>query len=452
MCETIAAVATPIGRGGIGIIRVSGKDALLVEEKIIGKRTEPRYAEYTNFNTISGEQIDEGIVIYFQGPRSFTGEDVVEFQCHGGPVVLDLLLTEILKVPNLRLAEPGEFSKRAFLNGKIDLTQAEAIQDLINAASINAAKSAKNSLIGMFSKKVNSLNEELKNLRTYVEATIDFPDESIDFVNEGDVLKRVDALLEKAKEVTEAAKQGVLLQEGINVVIAGRPNAGKSSLLNALLGEERAIVTSIAGTTRDSIREELSIDGLPAHITDTAGLRNQTQDEAEKIGIERSWQEIQKATQIMFVYDVAGNDSLEQEELLKDIIKSTDNKLPCTVICNKTDLNDAEIPEFFKKFTCIKISAKNHTGINELIKHLKKSVGYNNNSEGVFSARRRHIDALERAISALKNSKQYLDDESTFEIAAEELRLAQNALNEILGRFTADDLLGQIFNTFCVGK
>ena len=451
--ETIAAVATPAGHGGVGIIRVSGPKAGEAEKMITGKHTTPRFASYTDFRDSCGNKIDEGLVIYFKEPHSYTGEDVVEFQCHGGPIVLNRLMQEILEIDKVRLAEPGEFTKRAFLNGKIDLTQAEAIQDLINATSIQAAKSAVNSLSGSFSGKVYELLNALIKIRTYVEATIDFPDESIDFVNEGDVLKELQVLKDKVQEIRNAAKQGILLNEGINIVIAGRPNAGKSSLLNELLGVERAIVTDIAGTTRDTIRETINIDGLPVHITDTAGLRSNTDNAVEKIGINRSWNEIQKASRILFLFDISGDDGQEQIALFEEIIKNTENKIPCTILFNKIDKNPVfQIPKELQNNTFIKISVKAKTGILELKEHIKQFAGYANTTEGIFSARRRHLKAMDKVLKALNNAESNLNNYANMEIAAEDLKIAQNSLNEITGKYTADDLLSNIFNTFCVGK
>ena len=451
--ETIAAVATPAGHGGVGIIRISGTRAKEVGIKITGKETPPRYASFTNFVDSGNNKIDEGLVIYFKSPHSYTGEDIVEFQCHGGPVVLNRLMSEILKIGSIRLAAPGEFTKRAFLNGKIDLTQAEAIQDLINATSLQASKSAINSLSGTFSNKINELLEILIKIRTYVEATIDFPDESIDFVNEGEVLKDLPVLKNKIEEIKNTARQGILLNEGINIVIAGRPNAGKSSLLNELLGIERAIVTDIAGTTRDTIKETINIDGLPVHITDTAGLRKNTDSAVEIIGINRSWDEIQKASRILFLFDTSENDQDDQINLFNEIVHNTENKIPCTILFNKIDKNPCfKIPDELKKLVHLKISVKEKTGITELKDHIKQFAGYTNSTEGVFSARRRHLIAIDKVLNSLNKAEKNLRNNENFEIAAEDLRIAQNSLNEITGKYTADDLLGNIFNTFCVGK
>ncbi|WP_019000547.1 tRNA uridine-5-carboxymethylaminomethyl(34) synthesis GTPase MnmE [Succinimonas amylolytica] len=451
--DTIAAVATPVGHGGVGIIRISGNKAKAVAEKIARITPSPRYAHYSDFVDENNNKIDEGLVIYFISPHSYTGEDIVEFQCHGGPVVLNRLMQEILKDSSIRQASPGEFTKRAFLNGKIDLTQAEAIQDLINATSIQASKSAINSLSGAFSNKINELLEILIKLRTFVEASIDFPDESIDFVNEGNVMNELHVLKNQIEEIKNTAKQGILLTEGVNIVIAGRPNAGKSSLLNELLGVERAIVTDIAGTTRDTIKETINIDGLPVHIIDTAGLRKNTDNTVEKIGINRSWNEIHRASRILFLFDISDNDNKEQINLFKEIIKNTENNTPCTILFNKIDKNpDFKVPEELKTFSFLKISVKEKSGISELKEHIKYFAGYTNSTEGIFSARRRHLIAIDKVLNSLNNAENNIINNENLEIAAEDLRIAQNNLNEITGKYTADDLLGSIFNTFCVGK
>jgi tRNA modification GTPase len=455
--ETIAAISTAIGKGGIGIIRVSGDSALEIAKLILDKYPKNRFAEYCPFRNKYGHIIDEGICLFFKSPNSFTGEDVVEFQCHGGPVVLDMLMQEILNTNMVRQAKPGEFSERAFLNGKIDLTQAEAIADLINASSEQAAQSAINSLQGTFSSLINNLNEELIKLRTYVEATIDFPDESIDFINDGQVLIGLNKLISSIQQILNTAKQGLILQEGIKIVIAGRPNAGKSSLLNSLCEKECAIVTEIEGTTRDVLRENINIDGMPIHIIDTAGLRNHTSDIVEKIGIDKAWNEIIHANRILFIYDISKVNSTNtvdpQIELYSTIKSKTENKIPFTIILNKIDLvTEYEIPTIFKEENVIKISAKHNDGIAKLKEHLKKVAGFSNNTEGVFSARRRHVTALEQAINHLTISLEMIKNGNNFEISAEEMREAQQNLNEILGKFSADDLLSEIFNTFCIGK
>ncbi|WP_294494314.1 tRNA uridine-5-carboxymethylaminomethyl(34) synthesis GTPase MnmE [uncultured Ruminobacter sp.] len=451
--ETIAAIATSSGKGGIGVIRVAGPKSTEICKIITGSLPPDHMAVLQKFKSSNGDVLDEGITLYFKAPHSFTGDDIVEFQCHGGPVIMDMLLKEILNIPDVRQAGPGEFTQRAFLNGKIDLAQAEAIIDLINASSEKAALSASRSLQGVFSEKINNINDRLIKLRTYVEATIDFPDESIDFINDGQVEKEMHVLVDAITSLLNEARQGVILQEGIKIVIAGRPNAGKSSLLNALCGKDLAIVTNIEGTTRDAIHENIDIDGLPLHIVDTAGLRSHTSDLVEQIGINRAWNEIEEADRILFVFDVSRNEDTEQLKLFKDISERTGNKVPFSIICNKTDLvSDYSIPNELSNYPQIPFCSKDLTGMDNLREHLKKCAGYNNTTEGLFSARRRHLESLEEALVHLQKGIELINCMSAFELCAEELRNAQNNLNDILGRFTADDLLGKIFSTFCVGK
>lgn len=451
--ETIAAIATPAGRGGIGVIRVSGEKAADVCRAVAGRLPGDHRAVLLKFKNGRGDILDEGITLYFKSPRSYTGEDVVEFQCHGGPVVMDMLLREILRLPGVRQAEPGEFTKTAFLNGKIDLTRAEAITDLINASSERAALSASRSLQGVFARKIEAVNAKLTRLRTYVEAAIDFPDESIDFVGDGKVEEGIREIAGDLGNLLAEAKQGVILREGIKLVIAGRPNAGKSSLLNALCGSDLAIVTSVEGTTRDAIHENIDIDGLPLHIVDTAGLRSHTSDIVEQIGIDRAWNEIKGADRILFVYDVSKTDDPEQLRLFREIREKTADALPFTVVCNKTDLAGAyTLPGELGRYPRVAICAKTSAGVAELREHLKKSAEYSNTAEGVFSARRRHLDSLEKALDSLGKALGLMNEASAFELCAEELRNAHDRLGDILGRFTADDLLGEIFGTFCVGK
>jgi tRNA modification GTPase len=451
--DTIAAIATSLGKGGIGVIRVAGPKSIDVCKIITGIVPSDHKATLLKFKTSNNEILDEGITIFFKGPHSFTGDDVVEFQCHGGPVIMDMLLKEILQITDVRQAGPGEFTQRAFLNGKIDLTQAEAIIDLINASSEKAALSASRSLQGVFSQKINTVNDKLIKLRTYVEATIDFPDESIDFINDGQVESEIENIIQEMNSLLNEAKQGVILQEGIKIVIAGRPNAGKSSLLNALCGKDLAIVTNIEGTTRDAIHENIDIDGLPLHIVDTAGLRTHTSDIVEQIGINRAWNEIEAADRILFVYDVSRTDDYEQVKLFTDIQERIGNNVDFSIICNKIDLTDNySLPDEMNTYPQIPFCSKNLKGMEELRKHLKECAGYTNSTEGLFSARRRHLESLEKALSHLQKGLELINCMSAFELCAEELRNAQNNLNDILGRFTADDLLGKIFSTFCVGK
>lgn len=451
--DSIVAIATASGKGGIGIIRVSGEHCDIVAQKLLHKTPRVRYAEYLNIYNTNNTILDKGIILSFKAPFSFTGEDILEFQCHGGPIILDLIMNEILKIPGVRIANPGEFTERAFLNNKIDLTQAEAICDLINATSTQAAISATNSLQGEFSNLIKSINSNLIKLRTYVEATIDFPEEAIDFIEDGKVHSELMIIESQIENVLKNATQGALLQEGIKLVIAGIPNAGKSSLLNALCQKEAAIVTDIEGTTRDVLKENINIDGLPIHIVDTAGLRNHTSDIIEKIGIDKAWNEIQQANRILFVYDTTKSDNNEQEILFQNILNKTNNQLPFTIVCNKIDIeSNYTLPAVFNDYEKIFISTKSTKGLDSLKEHIKTSVGYNSTSENTFIARRRHLNALENSIVCIKQSIEYIASYNDIELAAEEMRKCQNHLNEILGNFTADNLLSEIFNTFCIGK
>nr|WP_314266157.1 tRNA uridine-5-carboxymethylaminomethyl(34) synthesis GTPase MnmE [uncultured Moellerella sp.] len=450
--DTIIAQATPPGRGGVGILRVSGPKAAAVAEIVLGKLPKPRYADYLPFKDVNGTTLDQGIAIYFPGPNSFTGEDVLELQGHGGPVILDLLLKRILSIGAIRIANPGEFSERAFLNDKLDLAQAEAIADLIDASSEQAARSAMNSLQGAFSGKIHQLVEALTNLRIYVEAAIDFPDEEIDFLSDGKIEANLNEVIAKLELVRSQAQQGSLLREGMKVVIAGRPNAGKSSLLNALAGREAAIVTDIAGTTRDVLREHIHIDGMPLHIIDTAGLR-EASDEVERIGIERAWQEIEQADRVLFMVDGTTTDAIEPENIWPEFMARLPASLPITVIRNKTDMT-GEQSGFTKigEHSLIRLSAREGEGIDLLRDHLKESMGFVSNTEGGFLARRRHLQALNIAAEHLQISYQQLVVAKSGELVAEELRLAQLTLSEITGEFSSDDLLGRIFSSFCIGK
>jgi tRNA modification GTPase len=451
--DTIAAQATPVGRGGVGIIRISGPKALTVAEQLLKITPEVRKAHYTPFYNQQGEIIDQGIALYFKGPHSFTGEDVLELQGHGGPVILDMLLQQILTIPGIRLANPGEFSEQAFLNDKIDLTQAEAIADLINATSTQAAKSALQSLKGEFSHYVHNLVDQVIKLRMYVEAAIDFPEEEIDFLTESHVSDDLKTIIANLKSLLSKAQQGALMREGMRVVIAGRPNAGKSSLLNALSGKESAIVTDIAGTTRDVLAEHIHLDGMPLHIVDTAGLRD-SEDKVEQIGIERAWQEIKQADRILLMID--SNDFTIGEDLTQhwpEFFEQLPKELGITVILNKADISQRAIGiTNHQGITYITLSAKQQQGINLLTDHLKDIMGYQGNTEGNFMARRRHINALNTALEHLETGLYQLESFMAGEILAEELRLTQQALNTITGEFTNDDLLGEIFSSFCIGK
>ena len=450
--DTIAAQATATGRAGVGIIRVSGPAVSAVASAILGKVPKPRTAEYLPFLDEQKQTLDQGIALYFPGPNSFTGEDVLELQGHGGPVLLDMLLRRVLDIKDVRIARPGEFSERAFLNDKLDLTQAEAIADLIDASSEQAARSAMHSLQGEFSRKIHDLVEKVIYLRIYVEAAIDFPDEEIDFLSDGKVAGDLANIISDLAGIQKQATQGSILREGMRVVIAGRPNAGKSSLLNALAGREAAIVTEIAGTTRDVLREHIHIDGMPLHIIDTAGLREAT-DKVEQIGIERAWQEIEQADRVLFMVDGTTTNATSPADIWPDFMSRLPKDLGLTVIRNKADLTgettgasqDGDYPVFH-------ISAKTNSGIEQLRDHLKACMGFDANTEGSFIARRRHLDALDRAAEHLAIGQEQLHSFIAGEILAEELRLTQQHLNEITGEFSSDDLLGKIFSSFCIGK
>lgn len=451
--DTIAALATAPGRGGVGIIRVSGPKTKEIITAVVAAQLKPRYAHYGPFyeNTDSGKsELDTGIALFFPGPHSFTGEDVLELQAHGGPVLLDCLLREVLK-QGARLARPGEFSERAFLNDKMDLTQAEAIADLIDSSSEQAARNAMRSLQGAFSGKINALVESVIALRIYVEAAIDFPEEEIDFLADGKVGSDLHGIIERLDGVFNEAKQGALIQEGMTVVIAGRPNAGKSSLLNALSGRDTAIVTEIEGTTRDILREQIQIDGMPLHIIDTAGLR-ESPDIVEQEGIRRAWHEISKADRILLVVDSNESQETEPLKLWPDYAEQLPAQHNITVIHNKCDISGLQ-PGFTAGDPClIRLSAQGDLGIDLLRQHLKESMGYHGAGEGGFTARRRHITALEQAADALQAGKMQLDNFGAGELLAEDLKLCQQALGEITGVFTPDDLLGEIFSSFCIGK
>ena len=450
--DTIVAQATPPGRGGVGILRVSGPKAAHVAQVVLGKLPKPRYADYLPFRNEDNSVLDQGIALFFPNPNSFTGEDVLELQGHGGPVILDLLLKRILQIPGVRIANPGEFSERAFLNDKLDLAQAEAIADLIDASSEQAARSAINSLQGAFSTHINEMVESLTHLRIYVEAAIDFPDEEIDFLSDGIIEGKLNTVIAELDDVRAQARQGSLLREGMKVVIAGRPNAGKSSLLNALAGREAAIVTDIAGTTRDVLREHIHIDGMPLHIIDTAGLR-EASDEVERIGIERAWKEIEQADRVLFMVDSTTTDATAPEDIWPDFMARLPSTLPVTVIRNKSDLTGENVEITAQgNYPMIRLSARDGMGIELLRDHLKEAMGFSGNTEGGFLARRRHLQALNTAAEHLQQGHEQLVYAKSGELLAEELRLAQQALSEITGEFTSDDLLGRIFSSFCIGK
>jgi tRNA modification GTPase len=450
--DTIAAIATATGRGGVGIVRVSGSKAAFVADQLLKQKLQPRFAHYCPFYNNSNEILDQGIALFFPGPNSFTGEDVLEFQGHGGPVILDLLLREITQL-GVRLARPGEFSERAFLNDKLDLAQAEAIADLIDATNEQAAKNALHSLQGAFSTRIHELVEALISLRIYVEASIDFPEEEIDFLSDGKVASDLAHIEQKLTQVFKEAKQGVLVRDGMRVVIAGRPNAGKSSLLNALSGRNSAIVTNIAGTTRDVLREHIHIDGMPLHISDTAGLR-ESPDEVERIGIERAWQEIQQADRVLLLVDSGSTRELDVNRIWPEFVNKLTDPSKIILVRNKVDVTGeaAGMIDLENGYSYIGISASTGVGIEDLKQYLKNIMGFNASGEGGFTARRRHLDALERAQTFLASGKAQLHGYAAGELLAEDLRGAQNSLSEITGEFTPDDLLGRIFSSFCIGK
>lgn len=448
--ETITAPATASGQAGVGIIRVSGPLVSQITEKLIGTLPKPRHAVYAKFLDDQKNIIDQGLVVYFPGPNSFTGEDVVEFQGHGGQVVLTMLMNRIIEL-GARLARPGEFSERAFLNDKIDLTQAEAIADLISANSEKAARSAMRSLQGEFSEKIKKLVEQLIELRIYVEAAIDFPEEEIDFLADDKISNALEKSDIQLKKIINTAQQGALLRDGVRVVIAGKPNAGKSSLLNALSGEETAIVTDVPGTTRDIIRQSINIDGLTLHVTDTAGLRH-SKNIVEQEGVRRAWSEIESADVILIVIDET-NTSLDDMEKEFPELFSEKNKAKKIFFRNKIDLlNKKTKVEKNTKHINVFASAKTGAGITDFKKELKKLVGFEDYTENTFIARQRHVDALNKAADHLTQGKEQLHTYKAGELLAEELRLAQQSLSEITGQFTSDDLLGRIFSSFCIGK
>jgi tRNA modification GTPase len=450
--ETIAAQATAPGRGGVGIIRISGPEVKNVAQAILGRIPEIRKAEYLPFNDANQNALDQGIALYFKAPHSFTGEDVLELQGHGGPVILDMLLKEILALPKVRMAKPGEFSEQAFINDKLDLTQAEAIADLINSSSEQAARCALHSLQGDFSKLVNELVESTIHLRMYVEAAIDFPEEEIDFLADAKVMGDLKKIITQVEKVQSQAHQGSIIREGMRVVIAGRPNAGKSSLLNALSGREAAIVTDIAGTTRDVLTEQIHIDGMPLHIIDTAGLR-ESNDQVEQIGIERAWKEINQADRVLLMVDATDHNSEDPQKLWPEFFAQLPKNIGLSIIKNKADINEMSTGySEVNALPTITLSAKNGEGITELKEHLKSIMGYQGSTEGGFMARRRHLAALEQAHHHLIIGLEQLESYVAGEILAEELRLCQIELNKITGEFTNDDLLTEIFSSFCIGK
>ncbi|MDR2924764.1 MAG: tRNA uridine-5-carboxymethylaminomethyl(34) synthesis GTPase MnmE [Azoarcus sp.] len=447
--DTIAAIATPPGRGGVGIVRVSGSNLAAFCAALIGKVPAPRCAALADFRADDGSPIDSGLVLYFPAPASFTGEDVLELHGHGGAIVMGLLLTRCLEL-GARLAEPGEFTRRAFLNGKLDLAQAEAVADLIDASTAAAAKSAVRSLSGEFSRAVHELVEELTSLRMLVEATLDFPEEEIDFLRQADAFGRVERLEARLEAVRATAKRGKLLQTGLHVVLVGAPNVGKSSLLNRLSGDELAIVTPVPGTTRDALRHTIQIRGIPLHIIDTAGLRD-TGDEVEKIGIARTWKAIDEADLALFLSDARNGLGAHDCAILEKLPAG----LPRVIVRNKIDLTDEEPEKHAQgigsiQATAISLSARTGKGLELLEAALLEIAGWHG-TENTFVARERHLQAIESAAEHLAQARAELAH-SALELFAENLRLAQNALSQITGEFTSDDLLGEIFSRFCIGK
>lgn len=444
--DTIAAIATPSGRGGVGIIRVSGPNVETIARAIVGTLPRPRYAHFCDFLGVDAEVIDQGIALYFKAPQSFTGEDVLELQGHGGPVVMDMLLQRCLQL-GARLARPGEFSERAYLNDKMDLAQAEAVADLIDSETTTAARLASRSLQGSFSNRIHELVDALIRLRMYVEAAIDFPEEEIDFLSNGKVSTDLHAVIDQIKEIRAKASTGRLLRDGINLVIAGQPNAGKSSLLNALAGVESAIVTEIPGTTRDVLRERIQIGGVPVHLVDTAGLR-ETADIVEQEGVRRAREELHKADQLLWVYDAQtdpDNRGLSGAKLQAGV--------PLILIRNKVD-KLGEQPKMHRRDGLVEISlcARSGEGLELLQDHMLESMGFQGAENTEFLARRRHLDAIDRALESLEQGQSALEHQQAGELLADDLRQAQLALSEITGEFSADDLLGEIFSSFCIGK
>ena len=458
--DPIAAIATAPGRGAVGIVRLSGKGLAPLVQQLLGRALQPRLATYMPFPGEDGQPLDHGLALWFPAPHSSTGEDVLELQAHGGSVVLQMLLAHCLQAGQalgMRVAQPGEFTERAFLNGKLDLAQAEAVADLIDASTETAARSASRSLSGAFSQEIHSLRDALIHLRMLVEATLDFPEEEIDFLQQADAAGQLAGIAAQLDAIRRQAQQGALLREGIQVVIAGQPNAGKSSLLNALAGAELAIVTPIAGTTRDKVTQTIQIEGVPLHVIDTAGLRDTALaevDQVEAIGIERAWSEITRADAVLFLHDLTRVGQADYDAADARIAERLQAQLPEQVpvlhIANKADAVSAAGQQ---DDTHLAISAKTGAGLDALRQRLLQIVGWQSAPEGVFIARERHVQALERVATHVELADAHLNTpQPALDILAEELRLAQNALNEITGEFSPDDLLGEIFGKFCIGK
>lgn len=447
---TIAAIATPPGRGGVGIVRLSGPLSKIIGEQITRQTLVPRRVHYGTFYDKNQCPVDDGIVLFFQGPCSFTGEDVVELQGHGGPVILNTLLQVTIEA-GAQLASPGEFSKRAFLNDKIDLVQAEAVADLIDASSKEAAQSALRSLQGDFSKRIDAIRDQIIQLRLFIESALDFPEEEIDFIAESTLTKDLTVLINDIRSLLCSAQRGVTLREGMTAVIIGEPNVGKSSLMNALSQKDSAIVTHIAGTTRDVIREYIQIDGMPLHLIDTAGLR-ETNDTVEQEGIRRTRQAIQDADVLLLMTD-ASQDQNQQLSALQAIVDSESlNEIKQLIIHNKIDLLPLNRREESEIEGILNLSIKNHTGLERLRDTLKNIMGYEGHHESSFTARARHCHALQEVLSHCENGQEQFSQYQAYELLAEDLRQAQDSLNSITGAFTSDDLLGKIFSEFCIGK
>jgi tRNA modification GTPase len=444
--DTIVARATPPGRGGIAVIRISGPGVGDMATNLLGRVPEPRIATFTGFFDSAGEAIDSGIALFFSAPHSFTGEDVLELQGHGGPIVCELLIERVIGL-GARLAQPGEFSRRAFLNDKLDLSQAEAIADLIDSGSRSAARAAQRSLQGQFSAAVLALNDKVTKLRKHVEAAIDFPEEEIDFLTDdalGECLAEVETEFDRLER---AVRHGCLLRDGIHVVLAGRPNTGKSSLLNALAGYEAAIVTDIPGTTRDLVREHIDLDGLPVHVVDTAGLRD-AEGEVEREGISRARQQLSVADHALLVIDASQENANDPDELIRQL----PDTLGYTIVRNKIDLTGETAGLVSEKTSTVNVSALTGIGIDVLRGRIKKQAGFDFDGEGTITARQRHLSELRNARHHFDTGRQQLLDHRAGELMAEEMLQVQNALAEITGEFSSEDLLGEIFSSFCIGK
>lgn len=446
--DTICAIATPPGSGGVGIVRVSGPKALEIAYSLSQQKPDPRHAVYARFRNEAGEPVDDGILICFKAPHSFTGENIAELHTHGSPVVLDQLVLACTQ-KGARLARPGEFSERAFLNGKMDLTQAEAVADLINSTTIKSARAALASLHGRFSTQIHELVNALIEIRTYVEAAIDFPEEEIDFLEDSSVESQIKNCLDRLHQIRQQAHRGCLLRDGLSVTIIGRPNVGKSSLLNAMAGYEAAIVTDTPGTTRDLMRERIEVDGIPVHFTDSAGLR-ESDDPVEQEGIKRAWDSVERSQRVVLVTD----DETGYSDAEKAFVQRIPEHVPIVLVRNKTDLTGKAIGQSSDEdgMKVVRLSARTGQGIDSLFDQIKASVDHSDTESGQYMARRRHLVALDQAESAIQSAYQHLTQSLEGELVAEELRIAQQHLGEITGQFTNDNLLDKIFRDFCIGK